>query len=206
MRNKTAMSSSIVLIFSMLTLFLVGCSSGSSSPDGSSTPDPSGSGDVDNTVDPGNFQTPTLSCDEPTSVCYDIIYVRYPIADIDGKRVAMPAGENPYALKPGGDLLLFGHVWQPTAVMLDKAPYPGLETLEEQAAAAEVVLHYLYPAGVPELDGRLVPANVYVLGAALGLTGLGKVLDPASVEELVISRWKRGVEANRLAFRAGLGN
>ena len=109
-------------------------------------------------------------------------------------------------LKPGGDLLLFGHVWQPTAVMLDKAPYPGLETLEEQAAAAEVVLHYLDPAGVPELDGRLVPANVYVLGAALGLTRLGKVLDPASVEELVISRWKRGVEANRLAFRAGLGN
>ncbi len=54
------------------------------------------------------------------------------------------------------------------------------------------------------LDGRPVPANVYVLGAALGLTRLGNVLDPAAVEELVVSRWKRGVEANRLAFRAGL--
>jgi indolepyruvate ferredoxin oxidoreductase beta subunit len=109
-------------------------------------------------------------------------------------------------LKPGGDLVLFGHVWQPTAVMLDKAPYPGLEIIEEQASAAEVALHYLDPAGIPELDDQPVPANVYVLGAALGLTQLGKVLDPALVEELVISRWKRGVEANRLAFRAGLGS
>jgi len=107
-------------------------------------------------------------------------------------------------LKPGGELVVFGHVWQPTAVMLDKAPYPGLEVVEEQATAAEVTLHYLDPAGVPEIDGRPVPANVYVLGAALGLTRLGKVLDPAAVEGLVVSRWKRGVEANRLAFRAGL--
>ncbi len=107
-------------------------------------------------------------------------------------------------VRPGGELLLFGHVWQPTAVMLDKAPYPGLEAVEEQAAAAEIILHYLDPAGVPALDGRPVPANVYVLGAALGLTRLGNVLDPAAVEELVVSRWKRGVEANRLAFRAGL--
>jgi indolepyruvate ferredoxin oxidoreductase beta subunit len=109
-------------------------------------------------------------------------------------------------LKPGGDLVLYGHVWQPTAVMLDKAPYPSLETVAEQAAAAEVTLHYLDPAGVPELDGQPVPANVFVLGAALGLTPLGQILDPTSVEELVVSRWKRGVEANQLAFRAGLGN
>ena len=121
--------------------------------------------------------------------------------------IAMELSESLKAVRfvrPGGELLLFGHVWQPTAVMLDKAPYPGLEAVEEQAAAAEIVLHYLDPAGVPVLDGRPVPANVYVLGAALGLTRLGNVLDPAAVEELVVSRWKRGVEANRLAFRAGL--
>jgi indolepyruvate ferredoxin oxidoreductase beta subunit len=107
-------------------------------------------------------------------------------------------------VKPGGDLVLFGHVWEPTAVMLERAPYPSLEIVEEQAIAAGMTLHYLDPAGVPQLDGRPVPANVYVLGAALGLTRLGQVLDPAAVEELVVARWKRGVEANRLAFRAGL--
>ena len=108
-------------------------------------------------------------------------------------------------VKPGGDLLLFGHVWQPTAVMLGKADYPSLKAVKDQVTAAGIVLHYLDPSSLPELDGRPVPANVFVLGAALGLTPLGKVLDPAAVEELVVSRWKRGVEANQLAFRAGLG-
>ena len=108
-------------------------------------------------------------------------------------------------LKPGGDLVLFGHVWQPTAVLLDKAPYPDLEAIQEQTAVAGATLHYLDPTGLPQFQGRPVPANVYVLGSALGLTRLGKILAPASVEELVVSRWNRGVEANRLAFRAGLG-
>lgn len=107
-------------------------------------------------------------------------------------------------VKPGGDLLLFGHVWQPTAVMLDKAPYPSLDVVEDQAEAAGIILHVLDPAVLPELDGRPVPANVFVLGAALGVTRLGEVLAPEVVEDLVVSRWKRGVEANRLAFRAGL--
>ncbi len=84
-----------------LLLFLSGCSGG-----GSTDPDPSGPNDPNNTVDPGNFQTPTLSCDQPTSVCYDIIYVRYPIADTPGGRVALPAGEKPYILKAGADLML----------------------------------------------------------------------------------------------------
>lgn len=121
--------------------------------------------------------------------------------------IAMELSESLKAVrfvKAGGELVLFGHVWEPTAVMLDRAPYPGLEAVKEQVAAAGATLHYLDPADVPFLEGQRVPANVYVLGAALGLTRLGKVLDPAMVEERVVSRWKRGVEANRLAFRAGL--
>jgi indolepyruvate ferredoxin oxidoreductase beta subunit len=121
--------------------------------------------------------------------------------------IAMELSESLKAVrfvKPGGDLLLFGHVWQPTAVMLGKAPYPSLESVGRQVAAAGANLHYLDPAHLPELDGRPVPANVYVLGAALGRTGLGQVLDPTTVEALIVSRWRRGVEANRLAFRTGL--
>jgi indolepyruvate ferredoxin oxidoreductase beta subunit len=107
-------------------------------------------------------------------------------------------------VRPGGDFVLFGHVWQPTAVMLDKAQYPSLGTVEEMVAAAGATLHYLDPDSVPDLHGRPVAANVYVLGAGLGLTPLGELLNPALVADLIASRWKRGVEANQLAFQAGL--
>jgi indolepyruvate ferredoxin oxidoreductase beta subunit len=107
-------------------------------------------------------------------------------------------------IKPGGHFVLLDRVWQPTAVMLDQASYPGLEAVEGAIASAGATLHYLDPDGVPELDGQPVPANVYVLGAAVGRTPLGVLLDPGAVEDLIVSRWKRGVEANRLAFRAGL--
>lgn len=120
--------------------------------------------------------------------------------------IAMELSESLKALsfvKAGGEVVLLGHVWQPTAVMLGKAPYPSLEAVVDQAATAGVALHYLDPTGIPVLEGRTVPANVYVLGAALGRTRLAEVLDPAAVEELIASRWKRGVQANRLAFQAG---
>ena len=107
-------------------------------------------------------------------------------------------------VKPGGDFLLFGHVWQPTAVMLGKAPYPSLEQVQEQIKAAGAKLHYLDPAGVPTHDGRPVPANVYLLGAAVGQTPLGDLLDATGVANLIETRWKRGVEANKLAFKAGM--
>ncbi|MFC2030813.1 2-oxoacid:acceptor oxidoreductase family protein [Chloroflexota bacterium] len=107
-------------------------------------------------------------------------------------------------VKPEGAFLLFGQAWQPTAVMLGKAAYPSLEEVREQIAAAGAKLHYLDPAGLPEIDGQPVPANVYLLGAAVGRTTLGGILDPLTVEDLVVRRWKRGVQANRLAFQAGL--
>ena len=106
--------------------------------------------------------------------------------------------------RPGTDFLLFGHVWPPTAVMLGKAPYPALEQVRDQVREAGAKLHYLDPEKLPLFDGAPVPANVYVLGAALGQTGLGKMLDAAAVARIVENRWKRGRERNRLAFQAGL--
>jgi len=107
-------------------------------------------------------------------------------------------------VKPGGDFVLYGHVWPPTAVMLGKAPYPELEQVLEQVREAGAVVHYLDPERVPLYEGAPVPANIFVLGAALDGTGLDELLDPAAVQELVRTRWSKGAEQNTLAFEAGL--
>ena len=106
-------------------------------------------------------------------------------------------------IKRGGDFLLFGHVWAPTAVMLGKAPYPTLDQVKEQIRGAGAKLHYLDPEGMPLYEGTPIATNVYVLGAAAGHTGLGKVLSPSELARTVQDRWKRAVERNAFAFKAG---
>jgi len=106
--------------------------------------------------------------------------------------------------KPGGDFVLFGHVWAPTDVVLGKAGYPTLDQVREQVREAEGKLLYLDPERLPLYEGAPVPDNIFVLGAALGRTGLGRALDPSDVWRVVEAHWKRGVERNTLAFRSGL--
>ena len=108
-------------------------------------------------------------------------------------------------VKPGGEFLLYGHVWPPTAVMLGKAEYPPLERVLEAAQEAGARVVYLNPADRPDYEGQPVPANVYVLGAAVGGTRLGEVLRPESVLQAIEARWPKGVERNQVAFQAGLG-
>jgi indolepyruvate ferredoxin oxidoreductase, beta subunit len=107
-------------------------------------------------------------------------------------------------IKPGGGFLLYGHVWPPTAVMLGKAPYPGLEQVLEQVRGAGAEAYYLDPGCRPLCEGIPVAANLFVLGAVLGCTGLRSLLDPAAVLELIQARWAGAVEQNTLAFEAGL--
>lgn len=107
-------------------------------------------------------------------------------------------------VKPDGDFVLFGHVWAPTAVMLGQAPYPALEQVLEQLRKAGGVVHYLDPGRLPLHEGAPAPANIFVLGAALGCSGLGGLLDPSEVAHLVRTRWTRGAARNILAFEAGL--
>ena len=64
--------------------------------------------------------------------------------------------------------------------------------------------NYLDPERLPLYEGAPVPANIYVLGAAVGRTGLGKVLDPSAVARTVRNRWKKAAERNGFAFQAGL--
>jgi indolepyruvate ferredoxin oxidoreductase beta subunit len=110
-------------------------------------------------------------------------------------------------IKPGGDFVLFGHVWAPTAVMLGKASYPSLA--EVLGAAREAVsgggrVHYIPEKSLPVFEDEPVPDNIFTLAVALKETRLGALLPPAEVEEAVRTRWKRGVERNVFAFEAGL--
>jgi len=107
-------------------------------------------------------------------------------------------------VKPGGDFVLYGDVWSPTAVMLGKAPYPTLAQVCEQVQQAGARLLYVDPASLPLHEGQPVPDNVFVLGVALGHTRLGQVLDPAGVQAVVQTRWRRGADRNLVAFQSGL--
>lgn len=108
-------------------------------------------------------------------------------------------------IKPDGDFVLFGDIWAPTAVMLGKADYPSLDQVLEEVQKAGGRIHYLDPGNLPLYEGAPVPANVFVLGAAVGHTGLSSVLSPSDVAKVVRTRWKRYVERNLFAFQKGLG-
>jgi indolepyruvate ferredoxin oxidoreductase beta subunit len=107
-------------------------------------------------------------------------------------------------IKTGGDFVLFGHVWPPTAVMLGKAPYPALDQVLEQVRGAGASVHYLDPKRLPLHEGAPVPANIYVLGVAIGHTGLGQLLPPSELAAVMQAKWAKGAERNDRAFRAGL--
>jgi len=129
-------------------------------------------------------------------------------------------------IKPGGDFVLFGHVWAPMAVMLGKASYPSLDQVLGQVQEAGGKMHYIaserglqdsnglgtreaggevhyIAGGLPLYQGAPVPANVFVLGVAIGHTRLGEVLDPSGVAHIVQTRWTKGAERNAFAFHAG---
>jgi indolepyruvate ferredoxin oxidoreductase beta subunit len=107
-------------------------------------------------------------------------------------------------IKPGGGFMLFGYTWAPTAVMLGQASYPKLEQVVAQVKESGGRMYYLDPDRLPVYEGTPVPANVFVLGAAIGHTALGDVLDPPDVADVVQTHWKRDKELNTFAFQAGL--
>lgn len=106
-------------------------------------------------------------------------------------------------VQPGGDFLLYGHVWEPTAVMLQEADYPSLESVLDSVRKSGARLTYLDPNDLPQADGAPVPANVYTLGAAVGCTKLGDVISADEMAQVVRNRWSRGVKRNLAAFEAG---
>lgn len=107
-------------------------------------------------------------------------------------------------IKPGKEFVLFGHVWPPTAVLLGEAAYPMLEQVRQQVQEARSRMLYLDAESLPLYQGVPVPANIFVLGATIGHTGLHDILDPSEVAQLVQTKWTRDAERNALAFQAGL--
>lgn len=107
-------------------------------------------------------------------------------------------------VQPGGDFLLYGYVWEPTAVMLQEADYPSLGSVLDSVRKSGACLTYLDPNDLPQADGAPVPANVYTLGAAVGCTKLGDVISTDEMAQVVRDRWPRGVKRNLAAFEAGV--
>jgi indolepyruvate ferredoxin oxidoreductase beta subunit len=110
-------------------------------------------------------------------------------------------------IKPGGDFILYGYVWQPTAVILGKASYPKLGQVLDvarQATGDRGQLHYIAPESLPVHEGAPIPDNVFTLAVVLHQTRLGELIPPADAEQVLRTRWKRGLERNLFAFRAGL--
>lgn len=107
-------------------------------------------------------------------------------------------------IKPGGHFVIYGDIWAPTAVALGKAPYPTFEQVKEHIESAGAKLVYMNPADLPIFEGEPVRPNLYVLGVLIGQTDLGQYIKPEQVEAVIQTRFKRFVEANLFAFRAGL--
>ena len=110
-------------------------------------------------------------------------------------------------IKPDGDFVLFGDVWAPTAVLLGKAPYPALDQVlgaVQDSLGAGGKIHYIPPERLPFYKGASIPDNVFVLGVILKQTGLRDLLTPSEVEQVLRTRWKKGLERNLFAFQAGL--
>lgn len=107
-------------------------------------------------------------------------------------------------IRPGGEVLVYTFVWAPTDVLLGQSPYPKLEQVIDQIRRAGGEARLIEPASLPCYEDATVPENIYLLGAAMGCTRLGGVLDRVEVAELVRDRWKNGAERNLFAYEQGL--
>ena len=105
--------------------------------------------------------------------------------------------------KPAGTVLLFDEVWEPTGVMLGVDAYPTLDRVAKEIRKVADRLIILDPADVPRVDGRRVSANVYVLGAMLGLAPLYEMLPVEAIERVLADRWPKSAAFNVAGFRAG---
>jgi len=108
-------------------------------------------------------------------------------------------------IRPGGDFVLFDHVWEPTGVLLGEAAYPSTEAVSCAISSAGARLRLLDPQTVPAAGGRAVAGNLFLLGAMFATPGISGLIDPGRMEATIAERWPKSKEPNLLAFQAGLG-
>jgi indolepyruvate ferredoxin oxidoreductase beta subunit len=109
-------------------------------------------------------------------------------------------------IRPGGDFILYGDIWSPTAVMLGKASYPAIEQVRASVLQAGARWLFIPPTSLPTFHNEPVAPNIFMLGVALGQTSLGQVFAPEQVAQSILERWQRAGESNRSAFQAGLAS
>jgi indolepyruvate ferredoxin oxidoreductase beta subunit len=106
--------------------------------------------------------------------------------------------------RPGGEFLLYDHVWEPTGVLLGHDSYPSRDDVVAQIAASGAGLRLLRPDRLPVRGDRPVSANIYVLGAAMARPALASLLSVDGIEQAISARWPKVSESNLFAFRSGL--
>lgn len=102
--------------------------------------------------------------------------------------------------KKGADFVVLGTHWEPTAVMLGKAPYPQEETVIDEIKKAGGKVSFLNPANVPEYARE----NLYTLGAIFAYAKLSDIFTQEEIEQVIEERWPSVAEGNLKGFRAGL--
>lgn len=101
--------------------------------------------------------------------------------------------------KNGADYVVYGHRWEPTAVMLGKAPYPTLETLSDEIKKTNSEMIY-----IPEEKIGGFSANIVILGTMFAKTKLDELFVKEDLEDVIANRWPKAAEKNLAAFHAGL--
>lgn len=107
-------------------------------------------------------------------------------------------------LKPDGEFILYGGVWQPTAVMLKKAPYPAADEVKAVIREQGARLIYGEHQDIPLYEGAPVRENLFALGLAVGNSKLGALISPEVIAGLIEQKWPKVAAANLLAFRSGV--
>jgi len=108
----------------------------------------------------------------------------------------------PY-VRPGGTFILYDEALIPAGVALGKDRYPERKEVLAAIRGSGADLLLIDPWSRPSFDGITVPANVFVLGAAVGIEPLLGTIDPSLVERAIEERWPGRADMNLAAFRAG---
>jgi indolepyruvate ferredoxin oxidoreductase beta subunit len=106
-------------------------------------------------------------------------------------------------IRPGGDFVVFDHVWEPTGVLLGEAEYPSTDTVSAAISAAGARLCWLDPQTVPTVEGRSAAGNLFLLGAMFATDGLSDLISPELMAATIAGRWPKAKDLNLLAFHAG---
>jgi indolepyruvate ferredoxin oxidoreductase beta subunit len=106
-------------------------------------------------------------------------------------------------VKKGADFVILSSRWEPTAVMLGKAPYPGEDAVAGEVEKAGGRARLLSTASLPLFKGEPVFENLYLLGAMLRHSRLGEIFSFEDAAAVIRERWPKAAEKNVFTLQAG---